>query len=420
MKSIERHIDIPSESQKRLTGKATKYSQKIARIVTKHDYKKHESALAIVSDLEYQGNLAKDIEHLRGAKHVILIGIGGSSLGTEAVFSALAFDTHPSLHVLDGIDEEALRALGELIAGIETMDELSVVVVSKSGTTTETMTNAVAALELLEAKFGKNVNERVAFVGTKGTDFLEIGDTKKVTCVSFPESIGGRYSVFTAVGIVPLMLLNVDVQSLLDGAVLATSKAERTKTVEHAVSLAALAFEGVHTVNFFTFNQRLRLLGFWYRQLLAESIGKRMTTEGATFCHQLLPTVASDVDLHSMVQLYLGGYRGMYTHFVYGDVESEHHKLTDHWLLSHVKMLEGHAPKEIRDAIRVGVFKAYDDQKLPYRFTMLPKITAHEIGYLMASLMFEVMLLGELFDVDVFDQPNVESYKSYTREVLMQ
>jgi len=417
MKSFEKNVEVNSERADALLNKAKKYGAKVAGIVTKKDYRRHESALAIPTDDAYQNDIQKKIAHVKGAKHVILIGIGGSSLGVEAVYSALALKTNPELHVYDSIDEEALKDIGALTEGVE-REGLAVVVVSKSGTTTETITNAVSVLKQLEEKYGKNIVERFVFVGGEGTDFLKIGKKKKVTCVTFPDSIGGRYSVFTAVGIVPLSILGIDVTSLLEGASDASSKKYRTDIIERSVSLVALGEGGVHTVNFFTFNKRLKLLGFWYRQLLAESIGKNMTTAGATFSHQLLPTVATDVDLHSMAQLYLGGYKGLYTHFVYADTEGEHHALTNHWLIPATKMIDGHTPKEIRNAIRDGVLQAYDEQKLPYRVTTLDKITAYEVGLMMGSLMFEVMCVGHLFDIDTFNQPNVESYKSYTRDIL--
>jgi glucose-6-phosphate isomerase len=217
----------------------------------------------------------------------------------------------------------------------------------------------------------------------------------------------------------PLAILGVDTVSFAEGAADALLKEHRDDVLTASVHIAILAEGGVHTVNFFTFNERLRLLGFWYRQLLAESIGKSMTTEGATFSHQLLPTVATSVDLHSMAQLYLGGYKGMYTHFVYGDVEHAHHKLSDHWLMRHLPMLKDRTPLEVKNAIREGVFKAYDDQKLPYRLSHLPKITAYELGLFMSREMFSVMCLGALFHVDVFNQPNVEAYKSYMRKILL-
>lgn len=418
MKTFEKHINIQNKRLKLLREKAEKYSKFVASVSTKTDYMKHESALAIPLDHSYQKDIAKKIAPLKGAKHIVLIGIGGSSLGTEAVYAALAFTTSPSLLVLDAIDSEALTKLESLIETLDSSSSLALVVVSKSGTTTETLVNGVRALEICEKKFGKDIAKRTVFVGTKGTEFWNIGKKKKVICVSFPEAIGGRYSVFSAVGIVPLTLLGIDVVSFCEGATLALSREYRKQTVEHAVSLALLGEEGVHTVNFFTFNERLKLLGYWYRQLLAESIGKTMTTNGATFCHQLLPTVATSVDLHSMAQLYLGGYRGMYTHFVYANVEGGHHALSDHWLLDHVHILKKKTPQIVQNAIREGVLRAYDDQKLPYRFTTLEKITAHELGLMMASLMFETMCLGHLFDVDVFTQPNVESYKSYTRNIL--
>ena len=414
----EKHVHPDRGRRTALIQKGEKYSKKLSSIVTKCDYAKSESSLCIAGDAKYQNSVIKKVEHLKGAKYVILAGIGGSNLGTEAIYSALAFQTGPRLFVLDAIEKDTYNILKDLVDDIGSVEELALVVVSKSGTTSETIANGVAALEILEEKFGASVATRTVFIGSDGTEFLKVGKKKKVTCVTFPESIGGRFSVFTAVGIVPLYLLGIDTVALREGALAALTLEQRKQTVESAVSLALLAEDGMHTVNFFTFNERLHLLGFWYRQLLAESIGKTMTTDGTTFCHQLLPTVATSVDLHSMAQLYLGGYRGMYTHFVYADTESEYHTLADHWLLRHTPNLKGHTPQEVKNAIRQGVLQAYDDKKLPYRLTALDKLTAFELGLLMSSLMCEVMVLAHLFDVNAFDQPNVESYKLHTREIL--
>ncbi len=233
-----------------------------------------------------------------------------------------------------------------------------------------------------------------------------------------PESIGGRYSIFTAAGMVPLILLGIDVVSLREGALSAVSKKELKHREESAVTLALEAEAGTHTVNFFTFNKRLTLCGYWYRQLLAESIGKNMTTKGTSFIHQLLPIVSTSVDLHSMAQLYLGGYKNMYTQFVYYNERQPFHIRTAHWLLEHVPFLGGKTFDEVNDAIKHGVLRAYDDQKLAYSYTELPKCTAFEIGFLLESRMCEIMCLGYIFNVDPFDQPSVELYKKHTKSVL--
>lgn len=418
MKSEAKHIVIDQDRVQSLTEKAEKYSKKVSSIVTKCDYTKHESALAIALDSKYQEDITKNIAHLFGAKHVVLIGIGGSSLGVEALYSALAFNTQPILHVLDAIEEDALKKIRVLRDSLQSVEEVSVVVVSKSGTTTETLTNAVAALEVFEETFSTEIYGRTVFVGTEDSEFIQIGKKKKVTCCTFPPSIGGRFSIFTAVGTVPLAILGINLTTLHEGVGEALTLENRKKSIERTVELALVAEKSVHTVNFFTFNERLTTLGFWYRQLLAESIGKNMTTEGTTFSNQLLPMVTTSIDLHSMAQLYLGGYKGVYTHFVYADTQSEFHKLTDHWLLNHMSFLKGKTPLQIKNAIRSGVLKAYDDQKLMYRMTSFEKVSALELGQLMATMMFETMLLADLCNIDAFDQPAVESYKAHTRTLL--
>jgi glucose-6-phosphate isomerase len=418
MKSIERNVSTDIHSTDELIVKAESYAEEIAKIVANIDYKRPESSLAITTDVKYQSDVQSKIEHLKGARHVFLVGIGGSSLGTEAVYDALALRTDPRLHVYDTIDNDALSGFGTVMSEIEHDAELAVVVVSKSGTTTETITNATLLLNAFEKAYGKEIVDRVVFVGTHGTEFLKLGKKHGVTCVEFPAAIGGRYSVFTAAGVVPLTLLAVDIPQLLEGATSVTAKEALAEAVKHAAQLAVLAKEGIHTVNLFAFEKHFRTFGLWYRQLLAESIGKKETCSGAPFEHQLLPTTATVVDLHSMAQLYLGGYKGIVTHFVHADSNAGQQKLPEHWLLEAGVMLKGYSPKDINTSIRKGVLKAYDKEKLPYRLTTSGENTAYTVGQLMGSLMLETMLLGHIFDVNVFDQPNVESYKSFTRTLL--
>jgi glucose-6-phosphate isomerase len=414
MKSTEHHILSNTDS---LQEKVTPYVDEVVSIASDKDYTRHESALAIASDKKYYEKVCSDIEHLVGVKLVVLVGIGGSSLGVEAIYAALAHEKSPRLIVLDAIDTDAFLEVKKQIDATERQEDIAVVVVSKSGATTETMVNATLVLNACEKKFGATFNTQVVFVGSEGSAFFEAGRQQGITCVSFPESIGGRYSVFSAVGTVPLVLLGVDVAALHEGAMKALEKDSRDDTSKHAATLAVLAKEGVHTVTLFAFDERLRLLGYWYRQLLAESIGKNETKVGTTFSRQLLPTVASSVDLHSMAQLYLGGYKNMFTHFLYDERDATGEALGSHWLLEHMKTVAGHTPDEVQRAIREGVLKAYDDQKLPYRLTAC-SVTAHEIGHIMASLMLETMCVGRLLEIDVFNQPNVESYKKHTRDIL--
>ncbi len=418
MKVSFHHSDFKKRRVDTLGEKATAYTKQIRKWQKALATDQHEYALYVGQNATYLKSIRKSLKPFMGVRHVILVGIGGSSLGTEAVYQALAYKTSPSLSVLDSIDRDALIRLEQLLETVKDPEQVALVVVSKSGTTVETMTNAVRVLELCEAKFGKPIAHRTIFVGDKDTPFFRIGKKRKITCIPMPDAIGGRFSVFTAVGVVPLTLLGIDVVSLCEGAEMALSEKEMRGIEERAVSLALYAESGVHTVNFFTFNNRLKYLGYWYRQLLAESIGKNMTTKGTSFQHQLLPIVSSSVDLHSMAQLYLSGYKDLYTIFVYFDDRHPYHLSIREWLLEHVPQFKGKTTTEITDAILEGVFKAYDDQKLPFRVMELPRCSAFEIGFLLNTLMCEVMCLAHLLNIDAFDQPRVESYKKYMRLAL--
>lgn len=398
--------------------KVTKYTATLLKLLKKNDYSTHESSLVVPSDDAYQKEIIKSLARFKGIKHVVLVGIGGSSLGTEAVYRALAFKTSPSLIVLDTINAESIQQFENCVKECTKAKDIVLVIVSKSGTTTETMMNATKVLEIAEKKFGEAFTSQTIFIGDKNSPFYKIGKKKKILCFYLPEIIGGRYSVFTAVGIVPLTLLGIDTISLREGASSILAKKELSQVAERALTLAIHAEEGMHTVNFFTFNERLTLIGFWYRQLLAESIGKNMTTKGTTFSHQLLPIVSTKADLHSMTELYLGGYKNMYTHFVSYDESHPFHLLSKHWLLEQLPFLKTKTSTEVNEAIKSGVIQAYEDQKLPYRITELEKCTAYEIGKLLASLMAEMMYLAHILDIDPFHQPSVELYKKHTRTIL--
>ena len=418
MKSSFHHSVFTKRRKAVLMKKVNRYTQTITALCKKNDYTSPESVLCIASDTAYQQSIKRVLKSFSGVQQVILIGIGGSSLGTEAVYQALAYKTSPKLLVIDSVDTESLVQLESCINTVSNLRDVVLIVVSKSGTTTETIFNGVKALELCEKKFGKAFSKQVIFIGDNDTDFFKIGKKRKVICIPLPSVISGRFSVFSAVGIVPLTLLGIDIISFCEGAQDALTKKNIQNIQESAVTLALHAENGVHTVNFFTFNKRLELFGHWYRQLLAESIGKQMTTKGTSFQHQLLPIVSTSVDLHSMMQLYLGGYTNIYTHFVYFDEQHPYNLPSAHWLLNTLPFLSGKNVRDVQGAIMQGVLTAYDDQKLPYRVTPLEKCSAYEVGYLLASCMAEVMCLAHILNVNAFDQPSVELYKKHTRVKL--
>lgn len=418
MKTEIRENKKQTAEERAYARKASQYTAHVAGIVTEKRYDAHESALAIAGDLKYQNALQKKVAHLTDAKHVVLVGIGGSSLAVEALYEAQKHLTTKKLHVLDAIEPQALDTIDALMAESRDLNACAYVIVSKSGTTTETLVNAAALIERGVARFGDAFYSRVVMIGGEHSALLARAKKKKVTTITFPESIGGRYSVFTAVGMVPLFLLGIDTKAIIAGARNALAEEGVALIRNRVVALASAARGGAHTVNFFTFDAALIKMGEWYRQLLAESIGKPKTRKKKLFSHALLPVVSSSVDLHSLAQLYLGGYAGVYTHFVQVAVDSQSAPVNHPWFFADVPALVGKTPEEVKRAIHDGVTAAYREAALPYMETTLDGRTAYELGVFMASAMLEVMCLAHVFDVDAFDQPHVELYKSHTRAIL--
>ena len=418
MQSTFHNSVFPKDLLREFSKKARTYTASLAKIQDSHSYELPESALFIAQDVEYQREIKKKLSRFTRSQHVILVAIGGSLQGTNAVYKACRPKNAPRLTIVDSIEDKYVEDAERIINNAKSVREVSLVVVSKSGSTTETMLNAFIIISLGEKKFGEAFLKRVIFIGNDDTPFLEAGKKKKILCFTLPHTIGGRFSIFTAVGIVPLTLLGINVPALLKGAHDATLKESLSDVEESAVKLALHAYSGARVVNFFTFNRRMRACALWYRQLLAESIGKSQTKSSSPFTHQLLPIVSTSSDLHSVAELYLGGYAGIYTHFLYYKEPTKNSLSTSHWILEHIPFLKSKKATVIKDIITEGVLHAYNDQLLPYRYTTLPKCTEYEIGFLLTSLMAEVMYLGHLLNVDTFDQPSVEFYKKYVRAEL--
>ncbi|MDC1205646.1 hypothetical protein N8083_02250, partial [Candidatus Pacebacteria bacterium] len=174
--------------------------------------------------------------------------------------------------------------------------------------------------------------------------------------------------------------------------------------------------DGVRSVNFFTFNFKLERLGYWYRQLTAESLGKEKDIDGNPVEIGFIPTTSTPVELHSIGQLYFSGFKGVYTDFIALQKMSVDYVVASDTPIA--PKLSGKSMKEIHDAIQGGVIGAYTERNLPYRMTTFEKSLPFSLGLFMSQRMLETMYLAKLMNVNAFNQPNVELYKDITRGLL--
>ena len=395
------------------------YREEVQKVVEKCDQSKPEYSLALWQDTKMLAEVEAVTKKFKKVEHVVLIGIGGSSLGTEAIHSVLATPASPHLHVLDTVSTHELQTLLRHLSKVKKAEQIAICVISKSGGTTETLANAEEVLAALAQQFtAKQVYRQTIFIGDKSNQLLKKGSKLGINTIAMPAVVGGRYSVFTPVGLVPLKLLGHDLDTLLTGLKDATTSDYELLAAEGAAHLYGHLKRGSRNVNFFAFDTRFVRLGKWYRQLTAESLGKAVTKKKRPVKLGFIPTISTAVELHSIGQLYLSGFQGVYTDFVGFDPEQLDEDLTISKKPIVAAKLKSLSLNTINDAIFGGVKAAYMDRKLAFRSTIFDVDPEYELGLFMGMRMLETMYMANLLNVNAFDQPNVELYKDKTREIL--
>lgn len=393
--------------------RAVAYLEKLQSIYTQKNYAAQEASICLPGD----ESMLKAIEQVREVlghelRAVVVIGIGGSNLGTRAVYEACAGTTLP-LFFLDTCDawtmHQVLTSLQSL--HISSWKELSVLCVSKSGTTTETIANFSAMLLQLTDWLGSPVQSCIVMIADQDSSAHELSKQSGYCFLPIPHNVGGRFSVLSAVGLLPLLLSGVSVSTLLQGA--QAQLEEDCSTASKAAVYASFLFnaleQGKSIHDFFIFEPRLETLGKWLRQLYAESLGK----DGKG----MLPTVSiGSNELHSVVQYYFGGKLDLVTSFISTTGEEDYP--TSDVGVSLVEGIQGKSLNTIKAAILEAVKTTYTRKEIPYASLHLSELNAANLGAFLQFQMTTVMILGHLMDVNTFDQPDVEEYKKDLRAKL--
>lgn len=359
-----------------------------------------------------------EVQHLRSFREIIVIGIGGSNLGALAVGQALAYGGRkqdgPRLHFLDNVDPDYLH---DLLASLPP-DATAVITVSKSGGTLETAAQYLVVRDWLNGALGQAAaRERQWVVTDPESGWLRsLARTERLRSLPVPPRVGGRYSVLTAVGLLPLGASGVDVRALLAGARANAARCTRPSWTENpALELAALYYlldtrKDKRLSIFMPYINSLKLFGDWYRQLWAESLGKRRPD--GTPAGTLPVTALGAVDQHSQLQMYL---------------ESRHDKIFTflspaQWAhAAPIPLTQAEraafpylAGKTLADVIAaefLATRQVITDYGHPNLTIHPPLLDAHTAGQLIDLYQRVTVYAGLLYGVDPLDQPAVESGK---------
>ena len=409
-------------------GSLSAYTTSLRAVHTAGDESVPEASLTLpATDVAPISEVAAAVSSTR-LRYIVVIGIGGSNLGTKAIYDALrqysTNDTNPEIVFIDTTNAAQLRHhIATIIPTLTSMDEVVLVSISKSGGTTETIANTEVLLSAYAKQF-PSITERTVVITDQDSPFYSAATEAGIARLTIPAMVGGRYSVFSAVGLLPLLLAGIDIHAIRKGAqdilpYCLNEDWEHNPAIQSATVATLLYESGIHIHDTFVFHTELESLGKWYRQLLGESIGKKETVRGERRPVGFTPTVSiGSTDLHSVGQLYLGGPNERLTTFVYSTKEEGVPIPEQRWFPELVPMINRSTTEDIMQAIRGGVKSAYGDAGLPYMEIELSGITPYELGAFMQWKMVEMMYLGKLFQVNPFDQPSVESYKVGTKRIL--
>lgn len=371
--------------------------------------------LPVDYDREEFARIQKASEKIRGQSDVlVVIGIGGSYLGARAVTELLA-DTpavkNTPLEIYFAGNGLSADAVSDLIERIGDRD-FSVNVVSKSGTTTEPAVAFRIFRGLLEKKYGREAaKDRIYATTDRQKGALKgLADQEGYEEFVVPDDIGGRYSVLTAVGLLPIAAAGIDITELMNGAdemrtVLAKPGAENPAW-QYAAVRNALYESGKKIEILASYEPSFRFFGEWWKQLFGESEGK----EGKG----LFPaSVEFTADLHSMGQYIQDGQRILSEAVVY--YEKAHREITipdDAENLDGLNFLSGKSLSYVRDQAMRGTRLAHVDGGVPNVLLTLPERTAFTTGELIYFFEYVCGLSGHLLGVNPFNQPGVEAYKN--------
>lgn len=361
----------------------------------------------------------------RGLDDVIVLGIGGSSLGALALRTALLprdwnartkdqRDGRPRLHVLDNVDP---RSVGGLLDMVE-LTRTRVVVVSKSGSTAETMSQYLLVRERLRAA-GLAAREHIAFVTDPKVGALrKIADAEGIPAFEVPANVGGRFSVLSPVGTLPAALLGMDVEQLVAGAVAMRERCTGNQLRGNpALAFAALQWraheqseQGMHVL--MPYSDAFRDLAPWFVQLWAESLGKRRP-DGRNVGPTPIAAVGA-TDQHAQVQLFMEGPADKTITFV--DVE-EHEDLRipdAESTPATLAYLRGRGFGELLRAEARATAGALAQMGRPTMTLRVTRADAWHLGGLFMFFELATIYAGALYGVDPLDQPGVELGKQLT------
>lgn len=361
-------------------------------------------------------NRCRDIaDHARSEKiqTVLWIGIGGSGLGPKVLQEMFEGPETMEFILVDTIDPSLIELYTRIVDWKHTL----VVVVSKSGETLESMSAFFLFYEELKKAIGKKAaSHTVAITDPENGSLHAFASREGINMLPIPQNVGGRYCIFTPVGLLPLALLDADIEKFVQGAIDMDNACQNELMDENpAALLAAVQYlldtkKGYLIRVIMPYAQRLQSIARWNQQLVAESLGKNEV-------HNPFPLAAIGTqDQHSLLQQWTQGPHKCWHLFI---AETEKPRITvptdipDEW-----KYIAGKSFGQLLDACLTGTAQGLTAARRAHVTVALTRLDEYHLGQLFYFFLTEVVLLGKLYRIDPYGQPGVELSKRIAKDLL--
>lgn len=366
-------------------------------------------------------------------ENILVLGIGGSALGGLAVCEALLKpywnllseeqrNGLPKIFFLDNIDPDSMTELLNILDLKKTL----VNVITKSGSTAETMSQFMIVKNLMEQELGDDYRKHVVATTDKKTGILrQIAEQEGYKTFVVPDDVGGRFSVFSAVGLLPFALVGLDVDEIINGIKDMDLALKNTDINQNIAAQNALIHylldtkKGKNISVMMPYSSRLKYVSDWYVQLWAESLGKNKDKEGNDVHIGPTPVKAlGATDQHSQIQLYNEGPNDKVINFIRVDSFDNMLEIPNIFEYTGIGYLGGKTVNQLLNAEADSTRVALTDYQRPNVTITLDRVDGYNVAQLLYMLEVQTAIAGELYNINTFNQPGVEQAKNYTYALM--
>ena len=365
--------------------------------------------------------------------NILVLGIGDSALGGIAVTEALLKpywnyltkeqrENYPRIFFLDNIDPDTMTGLLQILDLKKTL----VNVITKSGSTAETMSQYMIIKDLMEKELGDDYRKNIVATTDQRVGVLrQLADQEGYKTFVVPDDVGGRFSVFSAVGLLPFALVGLDIDKIMSGIKDMDLALKNTDIFENIAAQGALINYLMDTkLNkrisvMMPYSSKLKYVSDWYVQLWAESLGKEVNRNGEKVNVGPTPVKAlGATDQHSQIQLYNEGPNDKLITFIRVDDFDNTLEIPKIFEYTGIGYLGGKTINDLINAEADSTRVALADYNRPTMTISIEKVDEYNVAQLLYMLEVQTAIAGELYNIDTFNQPGVEQAKNYTYALM--